>query len=618
MLESINSPNDLHNFGSSELSTLAQEIRERIIATVAENGGHLGANLGVVELTLALHRVLQSPRDKIIWDVGHQCYAHKLLTGRTADFATLRQYEGISGFPKRSESSHDCFGVGHSSTSISAAAGMAIARDLRGDDYNVVAVIGDGALTGGMALEALNHIGQLKKRLVVVLNDNEMSIGHNVGALSEYLNRLRLDPTLFKAREELEGLIGKIPAIGGRVHKVATGVKGAVKSLLPGQLFEELGFTYFGPFDGHNISQLSRALKVGLGRKGPVLIHVLTRKGKGYKPAEENPAKYHGVGPLNGRGKKGLKFSEVFGSSLVRLAETDPRVVAITAAMRDGTGLKPFARRYPDRFFDVGIAEQHALTLAAGMACGGLRPVVALYSTFLQRGYDQVLHDICLQNLPVVIGIDRAGVVGDDGPTHHGVFDISFLRSIPNLTLLAPKDGSELQAMLQWAVSSSRPVAIRYPRAETTLSSYPSTKDFPVEVLREGKDCTVLAVGNMVSRALAAARMLKPEIDCTVINVRKLKPLDKEGILHHARRSKKVITIEDNMIAGGFGSAVLELLSSEESITTVTLGYPDEFIPQGTIDKLHEKYGLTAQGIAETIRDLTSDKLVSAGVEGEL
>lgn len=614
LLQEINSPDDIKGLDLHSLEALAQEIRDQIIETVEQTGGHLGANLGVVELTLALHSVLSSPRDRIIWDVGHQCYAHKLLTGRREDFHTLRQMGGISGFPHPQESVHDHFGVGHSSTAISAAAGMAIARDLQGEDYSVVAVVGDGALTGGMAFEALNHIGSLGRDIVVILNDNEMSITNNVGAMSDYLGRIRSDTKLYKAREDLAALLLRVPLVGKPMSKVAHYFKNTLKSMLPGQLFEELGFAYLGPFDGHNIPQLKKAIKAGIHRGGPVLIHVYTQKGRGHALAEESPHRYHGVGPLQVVPKKGaVSFSEVFGQSVVELAKVNPNVVAITAAMRDGTGLGQFAKQFPDRFFDVGIAEQHALTLAAGMAKDGLRPVVALYSTFLQRGYDQVIHDIALQGLPVIIGVDRAGVVGDDGPTHQGVFDISFLRAVPGLTILAPRNGSELVAMLNWAITQGGPVAIRYPRGGTTDNAYQEKfsegEQIPALELKPGRDGVIFAVGHMVDVALEAARLLEPEYSCGVVNIRSLKPLDESLLLKLARGTRYVLTLEDHVLAGGMGSSILELLSEQPGIKVQRLGYPDQFIPQGSIPQLHEAYGLTAQQVANTFR-----KAMSGGV----
>ena len=622
-LERVNSPEDIKQLDVQSLELLAEEIRTYIISTVEKTGGHLGANLGVVELTLALHSVLETPKDKIIWDVGHQCYTHKLITGRKDQFHTLRQWQGISGFPSPRESEHDPFGVGHSSTSISAAAGMAIARDLKGEDYRVVAVIGDGALTGGMAFEALCHIGSLGKDLVVILNDNAMSITNNVGALSDYLGRIRSDSTLYRARADLSVFLRKIPLVGKPMAQVAHKCKIALKNMLPGQLFEDLGFAYLGPFDGHNIPRLKRAIKAGVERGGPVLLHVYTQKGRGHRLAEEDPQRYHGVGPLKvvGSNQQELSYSQVFGQALESLAEQDKRIVAITAAMADGTGLGGFAKRYPDRLFDVGIAEQHALTLAGGMAREGLRPVVALYSTFLQRGYDQVIHDLALQNLPVVIAVDRAGVVGDDGPTHHGVFDISFLQTVPNMTLLAPASGSELVAMLTWALKQNGPVAIRYPRASAGLEqiepSFEPEQPVPSITLRSGHDAVIMAVGPMVEVALEAAGLLEPEYSISVVNVRSLKPLDR-SLLRIARGKKAVLTLEDHVLSGGFGSSILELLREETSVKVECLGYPDTFIPQGSIGRLHAEYGLSAENVVQTVRRLLAGRSLIAVARKDL
>ncbi len=604
MLESINSPQDLRTLSVRELNQLAEEIRQTIVDTVTLTGGHLGANLGVVELTLALHAVLDSPRDKIIWDVGHQCYTHKLVTGRREQFHTLRQEGGLSGFPKVAESEHDICTVGHSSTSISSAAGIAAARDLCGEDFHVAAVIGDGALTGGMAFEALNHVGQLKTNIVVIVNDNAMSIGKNVGALSDYLSRLRLDPTLTRARAELESLIGRIPAVGGSVSRVTSGLKDAVKSVLPGQLFEELGFTYAGPFDGHNIAQLRRAFRDGFHRGGPVLIHVLTQKGKGYPPAEADPARYHGISASESV-EDGLSFGQVFGQAVVEMAERDGRIVAVTAAMEHNTGLGPFAERFPGRFFDVGIAEQHAVTFASGLAAQGMRPVVALYSTFLQRAYDQVIHDLCLSNLPVVLMIDRGGVVGDDGPTHHGIYDLSFLRTIPNLQILAPSNASELRSMLSWSIASGLPTAIRYPKG-VCPSGDVLTPEEAVEpaVVRDGPDCAILAIGSRVEAACKAAERLAPDISCTVVNVRRVKPLREEWLRELCHTVGAVVTVEDNTAAGGFGGAVAELLAAEPNVSLKILGYTDIFVPQAPQNVLLAQFGLDAEGIAQAVRQL--------------
>ncbi|NMB19549.1 MAG: 1-deoxy-D-xylulose-5-phosphate synthase [Firmicutes bacterium] len=622
-LERVNSPEDIKRLDVESLQLLAEEIRSHIISTVEKTGGHLGANLGVVELTLALHSVLSTPKDKIIWDVGHQCYPHKLITGRKEQFHTLRQWQGISGFPSPRESEHDAFGVGHSSTSISAAAGMAIARDLKGEDYKVVAVIGDGALTGGMAFEALCHIGSLGKDIIVILNDNAMSITNNVGALSDYLGRIRSDSTLYRARADFSAFLRKVPLVGKPLAQVAHKCKVALKNMLPGQLFEDLGFAYLGPFDGHNIPRLQRAIKSGIQRGGPVLLHVYTQKGRGHRLAEENPQRYHGVGPIKvvGSERQGMSYSEVFGKTLEELAENDQRIVAITAAMADGTGLGDFAKRFPERLFDVGIAEQHALTLAGGMAKEGLRPVVAIYSTFLQRGYDQIIHDLALQELPVVIGVDRAGVVGDDGPTHHGVFDISSLRTVPNMTLLAPSSGSELAAMLDWAIKQTGPVAIRYPRGDAGTSRVELTFDpelpIPAATLKNGHDVVIFAVGPMVDIAMEAARVLEPECSCGVVNVRSLKPLD-SSLWRLAQGKKAIVTLEDHVIAGGFGSSILELLRHETDLKVECIGYPDTFIPQGSISRLHEEHGLDVNHVVMTIRRLLAGRSLRAVARKDL
>ena len=595
VLAAVNSPADLKGLTSSELSKLAEEIREEIISTVSNCGGHLAANLGVVELTIALHSILDSPRDKIIWDVGHQTYAHKLLTGRRDQFASLRQYGGLSGFPRRSESPHDIFGAGHSSTSISAALGLAEARDLAGEDYHVVAVIGDGALGAGLAFEALNHAGHRGTDLLVILNDNEMSIDKNVGALARYLTQLRMDPTLYKARTELENLLKQIPAFGGIVHRVVDKLKDGLKQVLvPGMFFEELGFSYYGPLNGHNIGLLRGGLRDALAMKGPVLLHVVTTKGKGHPLAERNPRQYHGIAAASS-GENGPSNSRLFGETLCRMAKEDDRIVAVTAAMAEGTGLSVFQQQFPDRFFDVGIAEQHALVLAAGLAVGGKRPVVAMYSTFLQRGYDQLIHDICLQGLPVVLAIDRSGLVGEDGPTHHGAFDLSFLRIIPGLVILAPKDGKELEDMLAWALNYEGPVALCYPRGSLT----PLGSEEPIALgrgqrLATGQDLNFITLGSMVGTCQEAAKLLARQgIDAGVVNARFVKPLDVELI-----RSTPgyLITVEENVLMGGFGSAVLEACPNGRLIGRI--GLPDVFIEHGPVSVLHEKYGLTPEAIS--------------------
>ncbi|RKO66775.1 1-deoxy-D-xylulose-5-phosphate synthase [Desulfofundulus salinus] len=616
LLSTINSPADLRSLDMAGLQQLASEIRQEIIETVAKNGGHLAPNLGVVELTLALHRVFQTPRDKIVWDVGHQSYVHKLVTGRRPVFHTLRQFGGISGFPRPQESEHDAFGTGHSSTSISAALGLALARDLKGDNYSVVAVIGDGALTGGMAFEALNHAGHHKTNLIVVLNDNEMSIAPNVGGLAKYLSRLRTDPMYSKGKEELEQLLKRIPAIGPRVVKAVERVKDSLKYLVvPGMFFEELGFIYLGPIDGHNIQAMINVFQQAKTTRGPVLVHVLTRKGRGYPPAEENADKFHGVGPFEVKTGQVIKkpgqppsYTEVFGRTLVELGRRDKRIVAITAAMPSGTGLDHFAAAFPERFYDVGIAEQHAVTLGAGLAAGGLRPVVAIYSTFLQRAYDQVLHDVCLQNLPVTFALDRAGLVGEDGATHHGVFDFAYLRSIPNLVLMAPGDENELRQMLKTALDYPGPAVLRYPRSAGTgcpldekIISLPVGK---ARVLREGDDITLLAVGTMVSLVEEAASLLEQQgIHATVINARFVKPLDEECITRYALRTRRVVTIEEHVLQGGFGSAVLELLGDRglRNVQVIRLGIPDEFIEHGSRAVLLARCGLTVEGLVNTV-----------------
>lgn len=610
LLNSINSPRDLKELNNNQLKELAGELREAIIETVSKNGGHLAPNLGVVELTLAVHKVFDTSRDRIVFDVGHQCYVHKLLTGRRNEFYTLRKYGGVSGFPRCSESNHDAFGTGHSSTSISAALGLALARDMSGEKYSVAAIIGDGAMTGGMAFEALNHAGHLGTDFIVILNDNEMSIGENVGGLSKYLTRIRTDPMYSRGKDEIENLLKKLP-IGKQVLKVADRLKDSLKYLVvPGMIFEELGFTYLGPIDGHNIDETINILKQAKAMKGPILVHVITQKGKGYKPAEENPDKFHGTGPFDIVSGEALKknsaptYTSVFSDTLIKLAGENKKIIAITAAMASGTGLDKFAQHYPDRFFDVGIAEQHAVTLAAGMAIKGYKPVVALYSTFLQRGYDQVLHDVCLQNLPVVFAIDRAGIVGDDGATHQGLFDITFLRSIPNITIMAPKDENELQHMLKTALELPGPCAVRYPRGAgigSPMDEEPLA--LPVgkaEVLRRGSDVTLAAIGNMVPLVEeAAGELAKLGVQAAVINARFIKPLDDQCIAHYAAETGRLITVEEHVLAGGFGSSVLEMLEAKglHNIKVNRLGIKDEFVEHGAPSIMREKYGLTVDNI---------------------
>ena len=607
ILQSINSSDDVRRLSIAELDQLAADIREEIVKTVSKAGGHLAPSLGVVELTLALHHVFNTPSDKLIWDVGHQAYAHKLITGRKEQFHTLRQYKGISGFPKRSESPYDAFNTGHSSTSISAGLGIAIAKNLKKCNNRIIAVIGDGSMTGGMAFEALNQAGHLDKNLIVVLNDNEMSISPNVGALSSFLSRKMTSRQVVRAKDELKHFLKSFSNIGENILQVLKKSEESFKGFFtPGMLFEALKFEYVGPIPGHQIDNLVETFQnVRDFSHGPVLIHVITKKGKGYAPAEENPGDYHGVGPFDiatgapvPAPEAPISYTRCFGDTLVHLAETEPKVIAITAAMPAGTGLMRFARRFPNRFFDVGIAEQHAVTFAAGLATEGMLPVVAIYSTFLQRALDQVIHDVCLQNLPVTFALDRGGVVGDDGPTHHGVFDLSYLRFIPNLVLMAPKDENELQHMLFTAIHHKGPTALRYPRGQgegvelsDNLTELPIGK---AELLREGKDILLLPIGNRVYPALeAAAGLEKVGIDAAVINPRFVKPLDSDLIIAWAKKTGRVVTIEDNVRMGGFGSAVLELLADNNlsHIRVNILGYSDRFIEHGTQEILwHQEH----------------------------
>lgn len=613
-LETIMTPSDLKKLTFDQMERLAQEIRSYLLEVVSRTGGHLAPNLGVVELSIALHYVFNSPQDKIIWDVGHQSYVHKILTGRREELKTLRQFKGLSGFPKRSESVHDCFETGHSSTSISAALGFALARDLKQEKNSVIAVIGDGALTGGMAYEALNHAGQLGTRLIVILNDNEMSITRNVGAMSGYLSRLRTDPLYHRSKEDVREVLQRIPNIGPKMFKAAERFKDSVKYLLvSGMLFEELGFTYLGPIDGHNLRILNQVLERARLLPGPVLLHVKTIKGKGYSPAEKQPNKFHGIGPFDlktgkTRPRRVPTFTEVFGKAVIKIAEDHPELVAITAAMSEGTGLCEFSRRYPRRFFDVGIAEQHAVTMAAGLAQTGCLPVVAIYSTFLQRAYDQIVHDVALQNLHIIFALDRAGIVGEDGETHQGVFDLSYLRHIPRMTVMAPRDQSELVAMLKSSLKYSGPIAIRYPRGsgpqEEVDYRLPVLSFGRGELLREGEDLVIIAVGPLVYQALEAAEQLSMKgKEAAVINCRFVKPLDEELILEWSNRTKKVITIEENVIAGGFGSAVLELLADRGfNGEAARMGIPDSFLGHGAPDLLCRSIGLDAAGIIDLIK----------------
>ncbi len=615
LLMRIQEPDDVKKLSVTELEKLAAEIRQFMVDTVSQTGGHLAPSLGTVELTLALYSVYQFPQDKLVWDVGHQAYTHKILTGRRDRFSTLRQKGGITGFPNRAESPYDAFGVGHASTAISAALGMAVSRDLHGRSNKVVAVLGDGAFTGGMAFEALNHAGDLHTDLTVILNDNGRSIDKNVGAMSEYLSRIRVDPQYAKAKQDVHEFLDSIPHFGSRVLRTASIIKDSVRSaLVPGDVFEELGFHYIGPIDGHNIGLLQEILSKARNMQGPVLIHVRTKKGKGYAPAEQAPGKFHGIGtfdPETGEcGKKAgaPSYTSVFGQTMLDLAEKDPLLLAITAAMPAGTGLMPFKERYPKRYFDVGIAEEHAVTLAAGMAADGCHPVVAIYSTFAQRAFDQLEHDVCLQNLPVTLCLDRAGLVGADGPTHHGVFDLSYLRMMPNMTIFAPKDEEELRHMVWTAVHTNGPTAVRYPRgAGLGVPLTDTYLDIPIgkaEVLRQGGKIALLAVGSMVDKVQKAADILAEEgITCTVVNMRFVKPLDRDLLLALAGEMELFVTLEENALAGGFGSAVAEFLADEDlAVPLVRFGIPDHFIEQGSPDELLALCGLQPEQIAARIR----------------
>jgi 1-deoxy-D-xylulose-5-phosphate synthase len=623
-LDNINEPSDIKSLSFEELKLLAEELRETIIRTISATGGHLASSLGVVELTIALHYVFNSPSDKIIWDVGHQAYSHKLLTGRKNVFSTVRKAKGISGFPKMSESEHDAFGTGHSSTSISAALGIIEGRDKNNENFKVLAVIGDGAMTGGLAFEGLNNAGALKKDLIVILNDNEMSISKNVGALSAYMNRILTGDFYRKFKKETKSFIEGIPKVGGSFSKFAQKAEESLKGLLlPGILFEELGFDYVGPIDGHNIELIIDTLKRIKTTTAPTLVHVITKKGKGYEFSEKDPCVFHGVGPFELEtgsqtcGTGSVSYSEAFGEILTNLASDDSKIIAISAAMKEGTGLECFASKYPDRFYDVGIAEPHAVTFAAGLATRGLRPVVAIYSTFLQRAYDEVLHDVCLQKLPVVFAIDRAGIVGEDGPTHNGLFDISYLRHIPNLAVLSPKDRAEFEAMLSFALKQNIPVAIRYPRGKVPESVLPCADILMgcSEILKDGSDIALMAFGSPVLSALKASEQLeKIGIHASVINARFVKPLDRELLFSLSARIPRIITIEENVLQGGFGSAVMEMLNESEiyHAKVKRLGIDDIFVEQGNPDALRSKYGIDENGIYRAALSFMREPLFSS------
>ena len=619
MLEKINYPKDLKKLSIEEKETLAIEIRKYILEIVSKNGGHLASNLGVVELTIALHSVFNFPEDKIVWDVGHQTYVHKILTGRKEALKTLRKLNGIAGFPKTNESKYDNFNTGHSGTSISAALGMARARDLKNERNSVLAVIGDGAMTGGMALEALNDVGYSKTKMTIILNDNEMSISKNIGGLNMLLSKLRTKKTYTKSNISMKKIINKVPVIGKPTVKVIQRLKRSIKQLIiPKMFFEDIGFTYLGPVDGHNIQELENILRLSKQIDNPVIIHVLTKKGKGYSIAEENPDKFHATAPFNietGKAGKEKKkdYSKVFGDKLVELARENEKIVAITASMKDGTGLTKFSKEFPKRFFDIGIAEQHALGLAAGMAIEGTIPVVPIYSSFYQRGYDQVIHDIAIQNLPVIMCVDRAGIVGADGETHQGLLDMAFFRLVPNLTIMAPKDFKELEEMLEFAIKLNKPVIIRYPRGgeedykfqESTNSEYTKIEEGKAEILKEGKDISIIAIGKMVSRAMKIAEELEKEnINTDVINARFLKPLDIKTIKNSIAKTKKVITIEDGTIINGLATAIKELIIDENlrDIKLECFAYPDKFIQHGSVQELEEIYDLDEKSIITKIR----------------
>lgn len=623
LLEKINSPQDLKQLSRSDLPILASEIRQVIVDVVSKNGGHLAPNLGAVELAIAIHYVFDAPDDKIIWDVGHQSYTHKLLTGRRERFHTLRQYDGISGFTRMSESPYDAFSTGHSSTSISAGLGISSAKCLKKEKSKVIAVIGDGAMTAGLAYEGLNQAGDIKKDLIVILNDNDMSIAQNVGALSSLLSRTFSAKYLQDFRQEIKDFLKSLPKIGDDIYQLAKRSKESFKSFItPGMLFEAFNFEYFGPINGHKLNHLIDILNNIKLLNEPVLLHVTTKKGKGYPPAEKNPTYFHGVGCFNADTGEDIKkenciptYTEVFGNTLLKMAETDDRIVAVTAAMPEGTGLVKFAETYPDRFFDVGIAEQHGVTFAAGLATEGFKPVVAIYSTFLQRAYDQILHDVCIEALPVVFAVDRGGIVGEDGATHNGIFDLSYLRILPNMVVMAPKDENELVSMLTTAITHNGPIAVRYPRGAATGSNMDNQyAPIPIgkgEVLKKGDDVLILAIGASVLEALSAhSTLMEQGISATVVNCRFVKPIDSDLIISLARKIPRIITVEENVRKGGFGSAVLECLS-EQRITGLLLeciGIPDTFVEHGSPDLLRTKYGIDAPAIVNAAKQLLLDK----------
>lgn len=621
ILEKIKKPSDLDNLNKEEIEKLCEEIREEIITVVKKNGGHLASSLGAVELTVGIHMALDMPKDKIVWDVGHQCYAHKLLTGRQEEFKTLRSHNGMSGFPRREESEYDTVNTGHASTAVSTALGLSKTRDLKGEDWTVVAVVGDGSLSGGLTYEGLNQAGHLGTNLIVVLNDNEMSIGKNVGALSSYLSRIRNDVGINKVRDEAREKLLKVPALGSLVVGLGEGIEEAVKQLIvSGRLFEEMGFRYIGPIDGHDTKKVTEQINFAKKIGGPVLLHVRTKKGKGYLPAEQDPSYFHGVSPSvlssgkiesDASSKNGIKksqataYTKVFGQAIVELAETDKKIVAITAAMSIGTGLVDFEKKFPDRFFDVGIAEEHAVTFAAGLALGGMKPVVAIYSTFLQRAYDQLIHDVALTGLPVIFILDRAGLVGEDGPTHHGVFDLSYLKSIPGMTIMAPSDEQELRNMFHTAISLSSPVAIRFPRGKGPGAEIKKAEELKVgkaRVIKRGKDVLVLAVGRMVESATKAAELLKEDdIDASVVDVRFVKPFDEE-LLEEIIPEHDLIVVLEESSPGGFSDTVSKFMI-EKGLNTPSIfcHIPDRFVPHGSTKELLKELELDPDSVAKKI-----------------
>ena len=614
ILEQIKGPEDLKKLTSEELSQLAEEIRAFLIEKISHTGGHLASNLGVVELTIALFRTFDLPEDKIIWDVGHQSYTHKILSGRRMEFDELRQYGGLSGFPKRKESPYDSFDTGHSSTSISAGLGIAQGRDILGEDYKVVSVIGDGALTGGMAYEALNNAARMKKNFIIILNDNKMSISENVGGMSRYLGGLRTGAGYNDLKKNVADTLERIPVVGGRMIDKIKRTKNSIKQLfIPGMLFENMGITYLGPVDGHNIPALCKVLKEAQKLDHAVLVHVLTKKGKGYEPAEKNPAHFHGVSPFDIKTGKPLAekkyptYTDVFSKKLCQLGETHPELVAVTAAMPDGTGVAAFGKKFPDRFFDVGIAEAHAVTSAAGMAAAGLRPVVAVYSSFLQRGYDQILHDVCIQNLPVLFAVDRAGLVGSDGETHQGIFDYSYLTSIPNMSVAAPKNLWELRAMLDFAMDYKAPFAIRYPRG----TAYRGLKEFmqPIaygkgEIIYEEENIALLAVGSMVSTGEHVRAKLKEEgVSCTLANARFVKPYDKELVDRLAKNHRLIVTMEENVLQGGFGLPVTAYIHEHyPQVKVMNIALPDAYVEHGNVSVLRKGLGIDSDSIIQRLK----------------